>query len=138
MSDHLNKPILSRITIGRLYNLGNYEHVRYELTFEVTPGEDPSLIMKVAEKVVRDLQPVKDTGEAYRRSVLDRPTSELAPWELQQVEAMKDESSRYRHALFRRQEAIDKLKSLGGVQAFKDAKDQWDISDADYNEEANL
>lgn len=137
MSDHPNKPILSRITIGRLYNLGNYEHVRYELTFEVTPGEDPSAIMKVAEKVIRDLQPVKDTGEAHRQSVLKRPASDLAPWELQQVEALKDESSRYRHALSRRRDAIEKLKSLGGIQAFKDAKDQWDIVDAEYDEEAN-
>jgi hypothetical protein len=33
---------ITKITIGRLYNLGSYEHVRYELTAEVPQGESPA------------------------------------------------------------------------------------------------
>ena len=32
---------ITKITVGRLHNLGNYEHVRYELTVEVPEGQKP-------------------------------------------------------------------------------------------------
>ena len=35
-------PRISRIGIGRLHNLGNYEHVRYEVTVELPPGTSPA------------------------------------------------------------------------------------------------
>jgi hypothetical protein len=32
------KPRVVRVGIGRLYNLGNYEHIRYDLTIEIPEG----------------------------------------------------------------------------------------------------
>ena len=40
--DHLSSPSgVSRIAIARLFNLGRFEHVRYEITLDLSPS-DPS------------------------------------------------------------------------------------------------
>lgn len=52
---------ITKITIGRLYNIGNYEHVRYELTSEIPPGESPATCIIGIEKILAALSPKTST-----------------------------------------------------------------------------
>ena len=45
---------ITKITIGRLYNLGNYEHVRHDLTVEVKDGESAATAITGMEKSSQD------------------------------------------------------------------------------------
>ena len=44
---------VSKITVGRLHNLGNYEHVRYEVTVELPPGTAPASVVRDLEDTLR-------------------------------------------------------------------------------------
>lgn len=48
---------ITKITIGRLHNLGNYEHVRYELTCDVADGESPATALVGMERILNALNP---------------------------------------------------------------------------------
>lgn len=53
------KSRVSRISIGRVYNLGNYEHVRYEVTVEVPEGQSASKAIVGLEKIIAGLAPLR-------------------------------------------------------------------------------
>lgn len=53
---------ITKITIGRLYNLGNYEHVRYELTADIPAGESPATCLIGMEKLLAALNPARPPG----------------------------------------------------------------------------
>ncbi len=52
---------VSKITIGRLYNLGNFEHIRYELTVEIHPSESATQAITAIEKILSALSPKTST-----------------------------------------------------------------------------
>lgn len=143
---------VTKITIGRLYNLGSYEHVRYELTAEVPEGESPATALLGMEKLLAALSPKTHT---HSRGELDR--------EKHQVEAMRKllaekgpEEFRHRHSFFvgtpeeyiarceeshaksvaerdewesRSEKARKMLDDLGGAANWKDAKLDWETDD---------
>lgn len=43
------QPRVSRLSIGRLVNLGNFEHIRYEVTVELPAGADVTATLKTLE-----------------------------------------------------------------------------------------
>ena len=51
---------ISKITVGRLYNLGNYEHIRYDLTVDVPDGESASTAIIAVERLLVALSPIKN------------------------------------------------------------------------------
>lgn len=61
-------PRISRITIGRLHNLGNYEHVRYEVTVDLPPGTSPASVLHSTEQMLNGLEPrpPHSVSEVYR------------------------------------------------------------------------
>lgn len=44
MSEEQIQTRVSRITVGRVHNLGNYENIRYEVTIDVGSNDDPAEI----------------------------------------------------------------------------------------------
>lgn len=60
---------VSRITIARLFNLGSYEHVRYEISADVAPDESPAVVMLGLERIINALSPKTHT---HSRGELDR------------------------------------------------------------------
>lgn len=54
---HLPGTRTSRITIARLYNTGNYEHTRYELTVDVAATTCPSVVVQNLESLLDLLNP---------------------------------------------------------------------------------
>lgn len=52
---------ISRITVGRLYNTGSYEHIKYELTVDIHPGDSAEDAMLGMEKILTALSPKTHT-----------------------------------------------------------------------------
>ena len=48
---------ISKITVARLFNLGSYEHVRYELTVDVSEKESTSAALIGLERILNCLSP---------------------------------------------------------------------------------
>lgn len=147
---------ITKITIGRLYNLGSYEHVRYELTAEVPQGESPATAIIGLEKILTALSPKTHT---HSRSELEREAHQIE--EMRHLLAGKgEEAFRQRHGFSfvstpeeyiarcaeshaknvadrdkwerRSAKARILLDDLGGAANFKDAKLDWeDCNDFD-------
>lgn len=127
-----NKSRVSRITIGRLHNLGNYEHIRYEVTVDVGLNDNPAEILNSLETTLADLQ--ADSGvDSYdlrrAKAVLEKPPSELDEMDLRNLEGFKRRIARHEDAMKRRAAAKQQLSILGGTSVHKDAKDNWDDED---------
>lgn len=74
-------PRISRITLGRLHNLGNYEHVRYEVTVELPPGTSPASVARELEDTLNALEPRQpvsdwDLRQAVKTLALPEPVLE--------------------------------------------------------------
>lgn len=142
---------VTNITIGRLANLGNYEHVRYEVTVEIAAGESAGQAITNVESILEAL--------------CDRRPSHIAPPEnirhreaaLAQLREMSDLDVQTKHgmskavAIGRAEKALakDRAKSaaweamqaaararfdnLGGTSKFTDHKRDWnDAQEDDY------
>lgn len=141
---------VSRITIGRLYNLGSYEHVRYELTVDVKEGESPGTAILGMEKILSALSPKTCTHSRdellrdrrrineMRRCLAEDGHDEFkringyhivgTPEEyIQRCEESHAENVAKRDAWEARSEKARKmLEDLGGAANWKDAKLEWE------------
>ncbi len=134
-------PRISRITIGRLHNLGNYEHVRYEVTVELPPGTSPASVLHTLDRLVAELEPrgPYSTSEVHRaQRTVSKPEPKLAdfsdwgsPTE-RLDEALRERSravellKRYDEWRMRRDAAQLRFDEFGGTRVYTDAKDRWD------------
>lgn len=146
---------ITKITIGRLYNLGSYEHVRYELTAEVREGESPATAILGMERILAALSPKTHT---HSRSELEREKlliermrlklSDEGPEEfrrchggfvgtpeeyIERCEQSHAENVAARDAWEARSAKARKLlEDLGGAANWKDAKLDWE-NDGDFD-----
>lgn len=125
------QPRVSRLTVSRLYNMGNYEHTRYEVSVEVPEGADASEAMRRLKDILWSLRPVK-TGDTYSmlraREALARQAAgeDLDKYDQDQLDTYREMVRRSEAGHARVSAAIAALKDLGGVSEFKDAKEKWD------------
>lgn len=145
---------ITKITIGRLYKLGSYEHNRYELTAEVRDGESAAVALVRLEKILSALSPKTST---HSRQDLRRESLRIQEFQAA-LKAMTDENefrrkyghfegtpaeyvSRCSQSHFanvkerdqwesRSAKARKMLEDLGGAANWKDAKLDWE----DYND----
>jgi len=137
---------ITRITIGRLHNLGNYEHIRYELTAEIPDGESPGTALIGMERILEALDPkcpfpsMEEIGrEQFRldekRKLDDEEFERLYRGTREEYTARMqegiDENRAKRKAWDARHAKARKLlEDLGGAANWKDAKLDWE--DGDY------
>ncbi len=141
---------ITKITIGRLYNLGSYEHIRYELTVDVPEGESAATAVLGMERILTALNPSKSTKD---KAEIDREKHRL-----ETMRALSDEDFRRQHYGFvgtkeeylqRIQDGIDEATAkrlqwearqgqarrlfdhLGGASKFRDAKLDWEDYDGE-------
>lgn len=108
---------ISRITAARLYNTGNYEHVRYEITVEVPEGEDPASAFTSATEILQGLKPVTSSNRFdYERAKaqLARPASELGEWEISQIPLHKRTVEEFEKRAAEHALILAKFSELGG------------------------
>src|ERR1044071_8778109 len=106
---------VTRIAIGRLHNLGNYEHIRYDVTVDLTNGENPGLIIARLEKLLGALKPIT-TDYDYQRAVKVMSDPELAADETaRNIEVYKARIEQHDKAVARRARALELFGELGGT-----------------------
>ena len=133
------KPIrCSRITVGRLYNLGNYEHVRYELTVDVPAGNRASIALRNTVRVLAAANPkppVSIHEVARAKSQLDDPQQwhkGVSPKKERQRmirEMIKEALAKvklYETWQKQRAKAMELLDRMGAAVEQKDAKLTWE------------
>jgi hypothetical protein len=143
---------ITKLTIGRLYNLGGYEHVRYDLTAEVPDGESPATALLGLEKIIEALNPKTAThtrGELEREKhwleEMHRKLSDDGPDAFRRLHghfvgtpeeyiARREESHAQNVARrdaweARSAKARKMLEDIGGAANWKDAKLDWESDD---------
>lgn len=126
---------ITRLSIGRVHNLGNYENVRYEIQLDVAEGENVAQLVTNLENILEDVRAVSNVSEwDYNRAKerLAKPASELSENELSNLEVYKKRVADYESVNVRRQKAKEALNSFGGSSTYRDAKTEW--KDDDDNE----
>jgi hypothetical protein len=125
-------PRISRVTLGRLHNLGNYEHVRYEVTVDLPPGTSPAKVIAELEDTLNKLQPKR----RYDPWTVANAMKMLR--ELETAGGVRDEADERNWAHWteivkiheaqqaQHQEALAAFDQFGGTKVFTDAKENWD------------
>lgn len=120
---------ISKITIGRLYNLGNFEHVRYEFSVEVDKHASPGEVLKGMEKIMEDLNPkgpVEQIELSRCREQLSKPVERVSEHELRNIQYYKSQIEKADAWSELRKNAFLKLNEFGGNVEHRDDKQNWD------------
>lgn len=120
---------VARITIGRLHNLGNYEHIRYEVSLELAHGAKAGDLLGHLEGVLADLQPKSPVSEWELHHAQNDYRESLDNGNLEQRTRAVRIIMRHKEWLEKRQHAKDLLNTYGGTQVYTDAKETWDEED---------
>lgn len=144
------KPRITKITLGRLYNLGNYEHVRYDLTVEVPDGASATKAIIGMERIIAGLSPLKNSptrDECHLRLdaayIAKLKSLNAEEWKREHGDSKgtrKEIIGRYEKSLkeetLKRQKAFSTAErarllfdDLGGAAHWKDAKLDWENDD---------
>ncbi len=121
------KSMISRITVGRLFNLGNYEHVRYEITTDIPAGVNVRSSLVSVMKILGGLRPVKlPYNYEHMLATLATPPSELTETERDNLDNYRKQVQAVAGARALRDQALKGLDEVGGTSKHVDAKDKWD------------
>lgn len=141
-----DKTRVTRLSIGRVYNLGNYEHVRYEVSVDVASSDSASSVLGTLEAIIADLQPIERTSvrsEAEIKRLSDEvakmATMDEETWaryyghctgtrvevEGRYAEHLAQAMRERAAAVSKREAAKDTLDTLGGSTRYTDAKERW-------------
>ena len=132
---------ISKITVARLYNLGNYEHVRYELTVDVPEGESARTALRntmLLLKAANPKPPVSTQRYNHAKEFIAAPEKiatditckkSRAKYLKEVVAASKKEVAEYEAWLKQRDRAMELLDRMGGATTHTDAKNTWEDCD---------
>ena len=120
---------VSKITVGRLHNLGNYEHVRYEIAVDVPEGASATRTLSNVERVLAGLDPKPPVSEYDLQRAADalgKPVEEWPEWEQSNLNAYQNRISK--DAEWRADQELARLAldDIGGTTVYTDAKDKWE------------
>ena len=142
---------ITRLTVARLYNLGSYEHVRYELSVEVPDGQSASKALLGTERLLAALNPKSpypsETEIAHDKRRVERMKELLGKGEeefrrenthfvgtpeeyiARCEESVSEAVNRRQEWKSRQQRARQLFDDLGGAAKWHDAKLEWDKDD---------
>lgn len=122
------QPRVSRISIGRLKNLGNYEHIRYEVTVEIPEGCDATATLKTVETALNLMaKPAPDGWRLkYAKDTLAKPQAEWNDLDRENEAAHREIVARAQAW----QDGQDYARALLGdfslSSQYTDHKDKWE------------
>lgn len=121
-------PRVSRISIGRLCNLGNYEHIRYEVTVEIPEGADVTKTLITIETALNTLAVRPPDGWAYRHAVetLAKPRGEWTSIDLQNEASHRVNVKRMEDWKAKQEYARALLGDFSLSSEFTDHKEKWE------------
>lgn len=118
-------PRITSVTVARLHNLGNYEHIRYECTVELPEGTSPASVLGELEQLMDELTPRPPVNhyELLRaRQRLAEPEIEGDPYDPKRRAEAREQIAL--HELYRREreKALDKFNQFGGITRLGQAR----------------
>src|SRR5689334_18859766 len=120
---------MSRVTsvsLDRLHNLGNYEHIKFSVRVDLNEGDDPGVVIYRLERLLGALKPIT-TDYDYQRAVRIMSDPEQAKDETtRNIEVYKKRIEDHNKAVARRKRALELFADLGGTSEHVDAKDKWE------------
>lgn len=118
---------ITSIAISRLYNLGNYQNIKYDLAAEVAPGQKAGEVFAELHFILASLRPFpKPSCFDDYAAAIKKPQTIQSEWEKSHLEEWTENVCAWNERRRRRDEAVRRLDELGGHSFFKDAKTGWD------------
>jgi hypothetical protein len=130
----IEKTRITGITIDRLHNLGNYEHVKYSVRVEIAPGDDPGKILTSLEAILDDLRAESGVSSYELRrahETIGKPESELSDFEKRMLPDYWEYVKKHDDAMARRERARAALLKLNYTKEHVDHKEKWEDDDGD-------
>lgn len=121
-------PKITNLTITRLHNLGNYEHIKYEVSVDLN-GALPGPMITKLEEALSDLQaksPHSQWDLNRAKEALAKPANELNEHDICNLETYKNRLKEHEEILEKRNKARHTLNNLGMTSEYTDAKENWD------------
>lgn len=101
--------------MARLYNTGNYEHVRFEVSAEVPPGGSARQTFLDLGAILGRMRPIRRPHELETaRATLNKLREELTEVEKSNLERYAELVKEYEGEMALRKLAIERLDDLGG------------------------
>lgn len=120
------KSRITTITVARLYNLGNYEHVRFEISAEVPKGGSPKQTLLDISAIAARLKPVKRPyGYDEAVAVLNKAPEQMTEYEKTHLDEYQEKVTQFSTAKALQKSAFEMLEAVGGTSKHTDAKDNW-------------
>jgi hypothetical protein len=125
------------VYVERLFNLGNYENIKYGVRVVVAPGDDPGRVLTSLENILNDLRADHGVSDWYleraKREIpeLEAKGKELSPADKQKLEDHRATLSKVEEASERRRKAREALATLNYTSEQKNHKLDWnnDVND---------
>ena len=126
------KTRVTSLHVGRVYNLGNYENQRVEITVAVGADDDPARVLRTLEAILGNLYAKHGLMGHYVReaqAVLAKPEEALSANEREMLPKLRERVEKAEEAKRRRQAAREALSTLDHTSEHKDHKLDWDDDD---------
>ena len=121
------KSTITRITLAKLYNQGNYEHIRFEVTADVPKGGSASQTLLDLGAVLMRLKPIRvPYNYETAKAVLQKLPEAMTEVEKAQLDDYHKVVSEYETLRALRMEALVKLDDIGGTSKHTDGKESCD------------
>ncbi len=109
-------PKIKTISIARLYSLGNYEHIRFELTAEVPDGCSAKATLLELGAVCGRMRPIKKPYDYDRaKEIMNKLPEALNESEKARLDDYREIISKFEAEKALQRDALDKLDQLGGT-----------------------
>lgn len=130
------KPFISRLTVSKVANLGNYENRKIEISVNFSSSGAPvGNVLSEVEQIIDDINCLNGFDQfslRQARNGLAKPTAEIDDFDVQRIPKWKEVVANYEELKARRETALEKLNQFGGTSDYRDAKTDWD-DDEDYD-----
>lgn len=127
-------PRVTSLSVGRLCNLGNYEHIRYEVTVEIPEGGDVTKTLTAIETALNTLAVRPPDGWSYRHAAeaLAKPRGEWTPTDIQNESAHREMVRRMEEWRAKQEYARAVLGDFSLSSQFTDHKQSWEDDDRPF------
>lgn len=127
------KKVLPRVTsvsVSRLYNLGNYQNVRYDLSAEVPKGASATEAFTELCYILAQLRPLSEpVAVAQYKAAIKIPETDRSAYQNENLKTWEGEYHEWLVQREARAKAIKSLDELGASITRKDPPPQIDSED---------
>ena len=107
---------ISKITVSRLFAPRQYEHVRYEVTADLSPEDRAGESLEQLDASLANLAPIPSANSAAiarARAVLRTPVGEISDHDAEAIEDAKRTIQDHERSAKRRHDAMVALNTIG-------------------------